>query len=92
MVISKWLFQYGQEGVMKTRKKGRVRAKLLSLDQAAEHLTDLTEKHLSSMSESERRARLDAFYKTVAKICERHSKSVETRRTARSLAVSRGRG
>lgn len=76
---------------MKTRKKGRVRRKQLTIDEAAERLADIVERHLSNLSESERKVRLKGFHKTVSRICERPAKSGGRPQIAASQAPARGR-
>ena len=77
---------------MKTLKNGRVRSKKLSIDEAAEKLADIAEKHLAKLSESERRARFEAFHKTVSRVCESHPKSGRHPQIGGIPALSRGRG
>ena len=80
-----------QEGVMKTRKKGRVQAKPLTIEGAAESLNEIIEKHLSSLTKSDRKARLEAFHKRVAKICGTSPKRGSHPQITASSALARGR-
>lgn len=76
---------------MKTRKKGRVQAKPLTIEGAAESLNEIIERHLSTLSKADRKARLEAFHKKVAKICDSPSKSGGRPRTPLSPVLARGR-
>jgi len=77
---------------MKTRKKGRVPSKKLTINEAAERLVGIAEKHLATLNDAERKARLETFHKTVSRICDSHSKSEVRSRMAVTPALARGQG
>lgn len=77
---------------MKTRKKGRVPTKKLSIDEAAEKLADAIEKkYLKKMDNSERKAWLGAFHKSVSRVCGSAPKAERRSHAMVSPALSRGR-
>jgi len=75
---------------MKTRKKGRVPSKKLTIDEAARRLNEIIEKHLSGLGGLERKARLEAFHKRTAKVCGTPHKSEERSDIPASPALCRG--
>ncbi len=73
---------------MKATKNGRG----LTLREAAERLAKLVEeKHLSTLSESERKTGSEAFHRVVSRICASTSKSPRPRRAVPGRALSRKR-
>ena len=80
------------EAVMKTCKKGRIPAKTLSIDEAAEKLADAIEKkYLKKMDNSEKKAWLEAFHKSVSSVCGSAPKAERRSHAMLSPVLSRGR-
>lgn len=77
---------------MKARKKGRGLSKKLTIEEAADRLNKIIEKHLSTLSVADRKARLEAFHKRTAKVCGTRHKSEERSDIPASPALCRGRG
>jgi hypothetical protein len=76
---------------MKTRKKGRVPGKL-TIEEAADRLNGIIEKHLSTLGKADRKARMETFHERTAKICGTPRKSEGRPDILGSPALCRGRG
>ncbi|MGC1290156.1 MAG: hypothetical protein WA855_02640 [Candidatus Acidiferrales bacterium] len=64
-----------------------------SLKKAVDELTAIAEKHLASLPEEERDARVEAFsHAKFTRARDSHAKSSWTARTRGSRAIGRGRG
>jgi hypothetical protein len=72
---------------MNETKRARPR-KPLTVEEFADYMTIKTMEHLATMPTEERKARLEAFYRTAAVARARHARAARTRS---SRASSRGR-